>query len=304
MEQLVLIHGATTTSTQRTTTVPQQQLMILSDVVIYAMLTMREGDFLKNTRRSLLMVMKPYCLISPRIGRTQEGLCQWRQLLLNALVSCDGSGYDWSDQAEEGPTNLKLYASKPDLSFSGLKEFTSEPIVIKPIVENSEAKASEAKPKAIRKNNDAPIIKDWVSDSEEENVSQTKIEFVKPKGKTARKTAKQVEQLRQNTHTPRGNQRNWYNMMSQRLGRNISCWETEAKDSEVCKITRADGSSRFHGDIQALLRRLDRQDLRQLYSLVQERFKDHPLEGHDLDYGEFRLIFDPNCKDDDIWLNQ
>ncbi|GJZ36640.1 hypothetical protein Tco_0582831 [Tanacetum coccineum] len=41
---------------------------------------------------------------------------------------------------------------------------------------------------------------------------------------------------------------------------------------------RAEGSSRFHGDIQALLRRLDRQDLRQLYSLVQERFKDHPLE--------------------------
>ncbi|GKE80313.1 hypothetical protein Tco_1550313 [Tanacetum coccineum] len=54
----------------------------------------------------------------------------------------------------------------------------------------------------------------------------------------------------------------------------------EAKDSEVCKITRADGSSSFHGDIQALLRRHDRQDLSQLYSLVQERFKDHPLKGH------------------------
>ncbi|GJS56952.1 hypothetical protein Tco_0651736 [Tanacetum coccineum] len=52
----------------------------------------------------------------------------------------------------------------------------------------------------------------------------------------------------------------------------------EAKDSKVCKITRADGSSSFHGDIQALLRRLDRQDLSKLYSLVQERFKDHPLE--------------------------
>ncbi|GJX99705.1 hypothetical protein Tco_0356724 [Tanacetum coccineum] len=38
---------------------------------------------------------------------------------------------------------------KPDLSFSGLEEFTSEPIVIKPIVEKSEAKASEAKPKAV-----------------------------------------------------------------------------------------------------------------------------------------------------------
>ncbi|GJW57360.1 hypothetical protein Tco_0104091 [Tanacetum coccineum] len=36
---------------------------------------------------------------------------------------------------------------------------------------------------------------------------------------------------------------------------------TEAKDSKVCKITRADGSSSFHGDIQPFLRRLDRQDL-------------------------------------------
>ncbi|GJS26547.1 hypothetical protein Tco_0487167 [Tanacetum coccineum] len=91
---------------------------------------------------------------------------------------------------------------------------------------------------------------------------------------------------------------------------NIVNWEyillgmTEAKDSEVCKITRADGSSSFHGDIQALLRRLDRQDLSQLYSLVQERFKDHPLEGHDLDlWGDLRMIFDPN-EEDDIWLNQ
>ncbi|GKE82342.1 hypothetical protein Tco_1552342 [Tanacetum coccineum] len=111
---------------------------------------------------------------------------------------------------------------KPDLSFTGLEEFTSEPVVIKPVVENSEAKTSEAKPKAVRKNNDAPIIEDWVSDSEEEDVhkakiekktvksSFTKIKFVKPKQqeKTARKTLNHVEQNRQNTHAPRGNQRN------------------------------------------------------------------------------------------------
>ncbi|GJS06463.1 ribonuclease H-like domain-containing protein [Tanacetum coccineum] len=74
-----------------------------------------------------------------------------------------------------------------------------------------------------------------VSDSEEENVSQpktekkivkpsiAKIEFVKPKQqeKTARKTVKQAEKHRQNTHSPRGNQRNWNNMMSQRLGSNF-----------------------------------------------------------------------------------
>ncbi|GKD50324.1 hypothetical protein Tco_1279300, partial [Tanacetum coccineum] len=57
-----------------------------------------------------------------------------------------------------------------DLSFTALEEFTSEHVVIKPVVENSEAKASEAKPKAVRKNNGAPIIEDWVSKSEEEDV--------------------------------------------------------------------------------------------------------------------------------------
>ncbi|GKB41677.1 hypothetical protein Tco_0886619 [Tanacetum coccineum] len=46
----------------------------------------------------------------------------------------------------------------PDLSFTGLEEFTSEPVVIKSVVENSEAKASEVKPKAVRKNNGALII--------------------------------------------------------------------------------------------------------------------------------------------------
>ncbi|GKB54600.1 hypothetical protein Tco_0905353 [Tanacetum coccineum] len=79
---------------------------------------------------------------------------------------------------------------------------------------------------------------------------------------------------------------------------------TEAKDSEVCKITRADGTSSFHGDFQALLRRLDRQDLFQLYSLVQERYKHRSIEGHDLDlWGDLKMMFDPN-EEDDIWLNQ
>ncbi|GKF48033.1 hypothetical protein Tco_0141284, partial [Tanacetum coccineum] len=67
-----------------------------------------------------------------------------------------------------------------------------------------------------------------VSDNEEDDVPQAKIEkktfkpsfakieFVKPKQqeKTARKTVNHVEQNKQNIHTPRGNQRNWNNMMS------------------------------------------------------------------------------------------
>ncbi|GJS47303.1 hypothetical protein Tco_0597424, partial [Tanacetum coccineum] len=58
---------------------------------------------------------------------------------------------------------------KPNLSFFGIEEFVNEPIVKKPVVETSKAKASADKPKAVKKNNGAPIIKDWVSDSEEED---------------------------------------------------------------------------------------------------------------------------------------
>ncbi|GKD15820.1 ribonuclease H-like domain-containing protein, partial [Tanacetum coccineum] len=74
-----------------------------------------------------------------------------------------GLGYN----AVPPPLTGNFMPSKSDLSFTGLEEFTSESIVIKPVVENSETKASADKPKAVRKNNGAPIIKDWVSNSEE-----------------------------------------------------------------------------------------------------------------------------------------
>nr|GEW51697.1 hypothetical protein [Tanacetum cinerariifolium] len=73
----------------------------------------------------------------------------------------------------------------PDFSYIGLDEFA-----VKPVVEN---KSSEEVTKAVRKNHDAPTVEDWVSDDEEENVTQPKIvkktfkhsipkiEFVKPR---------------------------------------------------------------------------------------------------------------------------
>ncbi|GJT80507.1 hypothetical protein Tco_1054849 [Tanacetum coccineum] len=71
------------------------------------------------------------------------------------------------------------------------------------------------------------------------------------------------------------------------------------KDFKVYKLTRSDGSASYHGNIQAFLRRLDREDLSNLYKLVQERFLDHPLEGRDLLlWGDLRMIFNPNEKDD------
>ncbi|GKA08875.1 ribonuclease H-like domain-containing protein [Tanacetum coccineum] len=164
----------------------------------------------------------------------------------NALVSCEVMSYVWSVSRRRSNLTLHswlLFASstkrnfmppKPDLSFSGLEEFVNEPIVSeptvkKPVVETSKVKGYADKPKAVGRINWCSIIKDWVLDSEEEmrsgigiqkkivKPSFAKIEFVKSKEqvKSPRKTTvKQGNQNRLNTHSPRGNQRNWNNMMS------------------------------------------------------------------------------------------
>ncbi|GJV61232.1 ribonuclease H-like domain-containing protein [Tanacetum coccineum] len=155
---------------------------------------------------------------------------------LNKLIECQivdnckkGLGYE-NYNAVPPPYTGNFMPPTPDLSFTGLDEFVNEPVV-----ENCKAMSSKEEPKVVRKNDDAPIIEEWVSDDEEEDVSQPKIEkkivrpsivkkeFVKSKQqeKTTRKIVKQVEQHRQNTHSPRGNQRNWNNMMSQKLGSNF-----------------------------------------------------------------------------------
>ncbi|GKB04533.1 ribonuclease H-like domain-containing protein [Tanacetum coccineum] len=182
---------------------------------------------------------------------------------LNKLIECQivdnckkGLGYE-NYNAVPPPYTGNFMPPTPDLSFTGLDEFVNEPVV-----ENCKAMSSEEEPKVVRKNDDAPIIKEWVSDSEEENVSQiktekkivkpsiAKIEFVKPKQqqKTTRKTIKQVEEQRQNTRNPRGNQRNWNNMMSKKLGTNFKMlnkayYEEKMEDMLLLEGTSKEGKS-------------------------------------------------------------
>nr|GFA93318.1 hypothetical protein [Tanacetum cinerariifolium] len=88
-----------------------------------------------------------------------------------ALVSCDGlGGYDWSNQAKDGLTNFALIAYS---SISSISEH---------VVETSKPKASADKPKVVRKSFGPPLIKDWVSNSNDEAESKPKIEkkIVKP----------------------------------------------------------------------------------------------------------------------------
>ncbi|GKA85245.1 putative ribonuclease H-like domain-containing protein [Tanacetum coccineum] len=238
-----------------------------------AMLTMRARRFLKNTGRKLDMANKEIirfdkskvkCFNCHKKGHFARECKEPRNqdnrnreptrrtvpvetTTSNALVSeYDSFGYDWSDQAEEGPTNFALIAysstssnsstnsekldyiaehkrklelatkekdevqltvqkfensskslskllesqimdkcktrlgynavpppytgnfmpSKPDLVYSSLDDFVdvnesvSESVVEKPTIDTNE-------PKSARKENGAPIIKDWVSDSDE-----------------------------------------------------------------------------------------------------------------------------------------
>ncbi|GJW05112.1 hypothetical protein Tco_1563968 [Tanacetum coccineum] len=248
-----------------------------------AMLTMRARRFLKNTGRKLDISNKErigfdkskveyfnghkrgHFARECRAPRNQDNrnkkptrrTVPVEKTTSNALVSqCDGFGYDWSDQAGEGPTSFALMAysstsltsstnskimdkckiglgynvvpppytrnfmpPKSDLVYPSLDDFidvnesVSESVVEKPAIETNE-------PETSRKENGAPIIEEWVSDSDEENVpkvktvemfnkpSFTKINFVKSteQVKSPRKTS--IDKNRQNTPSPRGNKRN------------------------------------------------------------------------------------------------
>nr|GEV88675.1 hypothetical protein [Tanacetum cinerariifolium] len=81
--------------------------------------------------------------------------------------------------------------------------------------------------KPIRKNNfSPPITEDWNFDDESEVdfKPKVKVKTVRPSieklkfVKTAREKVEKIETPKQNKHYPRGNQRNWNNLMSQRLG--------------------------------------------------------------------------------------
>ncbi|GJT05751.1 hypothetical protein Tco_0840213 [Tanacetum coccineum] len=127
-----------------------------------------------------------------------------------------------------------VYPSLDD--FVDVSESVSEFVVEKPSVKTN-------KPETARKENRASIIEDWVSDSNEENVSKVKtvemfnkpsfvkINFVKSteQVKSPRKTS--VDKNRQNTPSSRGNKRNWNQHMSQKLESNFEMFN---KACHVC----------------------------------------------------------------------
>ncbi|GJZ48545.1 hypothetical protein Tco_0602377 [Tanacetum coccineum] len=74
-----------------------------------AMLTMRARRFLKNTGRRITVNGNESIAFDKNRESSRRSV-PVEITTSNALVSCDGLGYDWSDQAEEGPTNYALMA--------------------------------------------------------------------------------------------------------------------------------------------------------------------------------------------------
>ncbi|GJR73872.1 ribonuclease H-like domain-containing protein [Tanacetum coccineum] len=134
---------------------------------------------------------------------------------------------------------------KYDLILADEGEYVfSESVTSIPDAATSEAKTSVLKPKSVGE----PLIEDWISDSEDENETKFKSKQRKPSFsktvfvksnkhvKTPRESVKKIENKKQakyprkNSQSPRGNQRNWNNLMTQKLGSNFkfknkACYE-------------------------------------------------------------------------------
>ncbi|GJW44891.1 hypothetical protein Tco_0073690 [Tanacetum coccineum] len=149
-----------------------------------------------------------------KIAKFDKSAKDLEQLLGSQITDNSKKGLGYS--AVPPPHPLILNRPTPlDLSYSGLDEF-KEPEFKGYGPENSKKESNvvcENSSNETKKNSDAPIIEEWVSDNEDEVESpvvvkkKTVIPTAAKIEKPVRKPVRYAEMYR--PHRPRGNQRNW-----------------------------------------------------------------------------------------------
>ncbi|GJT79037.1 hypothetical protein Tco_1045762 [Tanacetum coccineum] len=171
-------HGASTASTQSTNS-PQLYMRLTTNFHPDDMeeMDLRWQMAMKNNYRELRRSLKTVQREEKMVIQLTVDKFEHASKSLNKLIDCQivdnckkGLGYE-NYNAVPPPYTGNFMPPAPDLSFTGLDEFVN-----KPVVENSKAMSSKKEPKVVRKYDDAPSIKEWVSDYEEEDVSQPKTE--------------------------------------------------------------------------------------------------------------------------------
>nr|GEV47112.1 ribonuclease H-like domain-containing protein [Tanacetum cinerariifolium] len=218
------------------------------EVSAYSKSCLKAVENLKSTNEKLLTDLRKSEII---VVAYKEGLKSVEQRLelfktnesnLNKIIECQivdnykkGLGYN----AVPPPHTGLFPPSKSDLSSTGLEKLFNEPKI-----EKSNDKSNELEPQYVRKHSDALIIKDWVSDDEEEEVEKqevkpsiNRINFVKATTyNNPKETVKTGEQPKQNTHRKRGNQRNWNGMMSHRPKQKLTALKNSYANKKVITV--------------------------------------------------------------------
>ncbi|GJV73869.1 ribonuclease H-like domain-containing protein [Tanacetum coccineum] len=154
-------------------------------------------------KRKLELAIKEKDEVQLTVQKFENSLKSLSKLLDSQIMDKCKTGLGYNDVPP--PYTGNFMPPKPDLVYPSLDDF----------VDVNESTVETNEPKTARKENRALIIKDWVSESEEEDdpkfqifkLNFTKIKFVKPK--TDRKPIDQIRQDKYSpSRSPRGNKRN------------------------------------------------------------------------------------------------
>ncbi|GJR59292.1 ribonuclease H-like domain-containing protein [Tanacetum coccineum] len=172
---------------------------------------------IKELKRKLELVTKEKDKVQLTVQKFKNSSKSLSELLDRQIM--DKCEIEFGYNVVPPPYTRNFMPPKSDLVYPSLDDFVdvnesaSESVVEKPTVETNE-------PKTARKEDGAPIIEDWVSESEEEDVpkiktvemfnkpSFAKINFVKSTKQVKSPRNTSVDKNRQNTPSPRGNKRN------------------------------------------------------------------------------------------------